>query len=164
MKAVLQRVAGASVEVDGVVIGRIGLGPGDRSERGKGLVVLLCAEQGDTDRDSEYLAQKTAELRIFADEQGKMNKSVTEVNGSILVISQFTLAAQWRKGRRPGFTNAAAPAEGNRLYEHFIEQLRGRGVLVETGSFGADMLVSLVNDGPVTLILENQFAAAALAE
>jgi len=135
----------------------IGSGAGDFSAAGKGLVVLLGVEQGDTDKDSEYLAQKTVDLRIFADDEGKMNKSVIEVGGSILVISQFTLAADWRKGRRPGFTRAAAPQEGERLYEHFAGQLRARGVRVETGSFGADMKVALVNDGPVTLILENQF-------
>lgn len=158
MKALLQRVAGAEVTIDGRVVGCIGSGPGDFSDAGKGLVVLLGVEQGDTEKDSVYLAQKTVELRIFADEQGKMNKSVSEVGGSILVISQFTLAAEWRKGRRPGFTRAASPAEGERLYEHFVAQIRGHGVHVETGRFGADMKVSLLNDGPVTLILENQFA------
>jgi D-tyrosyl-tRNA(Tyr) deacylase len=158
MKAVLQRVAGASVSISGEVSARIGSGPGDYSEPGKGLVVLLGVEQGDTEQDSEYLAQKTVELRIFADDLGKMNRSVQEVGGSILVISQFTLAASWRKGRRPGFTKAAPPDEGKRLYEHFVAQLRKQGVPVETGSFGANMQVALVNDGPVTLILENQFA------
>ncbi|MGH9553715.1 MAG: D-aminoacyl-tRNA deacylase [Terriglobales bacterium] len=161
MKAVLQRVGGACVKVDGQVIGSIGSGPEDMSDDGKGLVVLLGVEQGDTERDSEYLAQKTAELRIFADEEGKMNRSVTEIGGAVLVISQFTLAADWRKGRRPGFTKAAAPAEGERLYEHFVGQLRKLGLRVETGSFGANMQVSFTNDGPVTLLLENQFAAAA---
>ncbi|HEY9775493.1 MAG TPA: D-aminoacyl-tRNA deacylase [Planktothrix sp.] len=158
MKAVLQRVAGASVVVEGETIGKIGCGPGDRSSTGAGLVVLLGVEQGDCQKDSEYLAQKTVELRIFADEQGKMNKSVQEVGGSILCISQFTLLADWKKGRRPGFSKAAPPAEGNRLYEHFVAQLRNHGVHVETGSFGAHMEVALVNDGPVTLILEYQSA------
>lgn len=151
-------MAGASVSVDGLIIGRIGLGAGDFSERGKGLLVLLGVECGDSERDSEYLAQKTVELRIFPDQQGKMNRSVLEVGGSILVISQFTLAAEWRKGRRPGFTKAAPPEEGSRLYEHFVAQLRKHGAHVETGLFGADMKVALVNDGPVTLILENRFA------
>jgi len=158
MKAVLQRAAGASVTVDGTVIGKIGTGPGDFTDGGKGLVVLLGVEQGDTDKDSEFLAQKTVDLRIFADAEGKMNLSIAEVGGTVLVISQFTLAADWRKGRRPGFTRAAAPQEGERLYEHFVAQLRARGMKVETGSFGADMKVALVNDGPVTLLLENQFA------
>jgi D-tyrosyl-tRNA(Tyr) deacylase len=162
MKAVLQRVAGASVTVDGTVLGKIGTGPGDFSDSGKGLVVLLGVERGDTDKDSEYLAQKTVDLRIFADADGKMNLSLSEVGGTILVISQFTLAADWRKGRRPGFTRAAAPEEGERLYEHFLAQLRARGVKVEKGSFGADMKVALLNDGPVTLLLENQFAAMAV--
>jgi D-tyrosyl-tRNA(Tyr) deacylase len=154
MKAVLQRVRGASVSVDGAVIGQIGTGPGDESARG--LVVLLGVEQGDLDQDSVYLAQKTADLRIFADEAGKMNLSVLEVGGSILVISQFTLIADWRKGRRPGFTRAAGPQEGERLYLHYCDQLRKVGLKVETGSFGAEMKVALVNDGPVTLLLESR--------
>lgn len=159
MKAVLQRVAGASVSIGGMVTARIGLGPGDYSERGAGLVILLGVEQGDTEKDAEYLAQKAVDLRIFQDSDGKMNMSVKDVGGSILVISQFTLLADWRKGRRPGFTRAAAPEEGNRLYEYFVAELRKLGVYVETGTFGADMQVSLVNDGPVTILLENQFAS-----
>lgn len=159
MKAVLQRVAGASVSIGGMVTARIGLGPGDFSERGRGLLVLLGVEQGDTEKDAEYLAQKTAELRIFQDKDGKMNKSVMDVGGSILVVSQFTLLADWRKGRRPGFSRAAAPDEGNRLYEYFVAELRKIGVYVETGTFGADMEVALVNDGPVTILLENQFGS-----
>lgn len=144
--------------VDGVVIGKIGSGPGDMSLDGKGLVVLLGVEQNDSEKDSSYLAQKTAEIRIFADEEGKMNKSVSDFSGTVLVISQFTLLADWRKGRRPGFTKAAPPSEGERLYEHFVGELRRLGLRVETGKFGAHMEVALMNDGPVTLILENQFA------
>jgi len=158
MKAVLQRVAGASVSVNDEIIGRVGSGAGDFSAQGVGFMILLGVEVGDSDKDSEYLAQKTVDLRIFNDEQGKMNRSILDVNGSILVISQFTLAADWRKGRRPGFTKAAPPDEGKRLYEHFVGQLRKHGVHVEMGSFGAEMKVALVNDGPVTLLLENQFS------
>ncbi len=156
MKAVLQRVKGASVTVDGAVIGKIGTGPGD--PQGTGLVVLLGVEEGDLDKDSAYLAQKTADLRIFADNEGKMNLSIKDAGGSVLVISQFTLIADWRKGRRPGFSRAAAPAEGERLYEHYVQQLRSAGLHVETGSFGADMAVALVNDGPVTLLLESRMS------
>lgn len=159
MKAVLQRVAGAEVRVEGVVVGAVGKGPGDMGESGKGLVILLGVEQGDTEKDSAYLAQKTAELRIFADQEGKMNLSLQDVKGTVLVISQFTLLADWRKGRRPGFTKAAAPQEGERLYLHFCEQLRAAGLDVAKGVFGAHMEVSLLNDGPVTLILENKSAA-----
>ncbi len=157
MKAVLQRVSSASVKVDGQVIGSIG----SEHDSGRGLVILLGVEQGDTEKDSSYLAQKSIDLRIFADEEGKMNKSIVDVGGSILVISQFTLIADWKKGRRPSFIRAAAPALGNELYLHFIGELRRLGVTVETGQFGADMKVSLVNDGPVTMILENQFASTA---
>lgn len=149
MKAVLQRVSQGSVSVDGKVIGQIG----------RGLVILLGVEQGDSERDSSYLAQKSAELRIFADDEGKMNRSVKDVGGSALVISQFTLLADWRKGRRPGFTRAAAPADGERLYLHFAEQLKSLDVPVALGIFGAHMEIALVNDGPVTLILENQARA-----
>ncbi|HEY9868341.1 MAG TPA: D-aminoacyl-tRNA deacylase [Candidatus Obscuribacterales bacterium] len=147
MKAVLQRVSRGSVTVDGRVVGAIGTG----------LVILVGVEQGDTEKDSAYLAQKCAELRIFADDEGRMNRSIKEVGGAALVVSQFTLIADWRKGRRPGFTRAASPAEGERLYLHFADELRRCGVPVETGIFGAHMDVELVNDGPVTLLLENQF-------
>ena len=150
MKAVLQRVSQAQVSVESRVVGAI--------ERG--LMILLGVEQGDLEKDSEYLAQKAAELRIFADQDGKMNLSLKEVRGSVLVVSQFTLIADWRKGRRPGFTRAAPPGEGERLYLHFADQLRTEGVKVETGIFGAHMEVSLVNDGPVTLLLESSFASA----
>lgn len=156
MKAVLQRVSAASVTVDGSVIGRIGA---ETEQDGPhGLLVLLGVEQGDLEKDSIYLAQKTAELRIFADQEGKMNLSLLEVGGSVLVISQFTLIADWRKGRRPGFTRAAPPQEGERLYLHYVEQLRKAGLHVETGCFGADMKVALVNDGPVTLLLESRLS------
>lgn len=147
MKAVLQRVSRGSVTVDGRIVGKVGVG----------LVVLVGVEQGDTPRDATYLAEKTAELRIFADETGKMNRSIKEVNGQALVISQFTLLADWRKGRRPGFTKAARPEEGERLYLHYADELRRLGVPVELGVFGAHMEVELVNDGPVTLLLENRF-------
>lgn len=154
MKAVLQRVSGASVSVDGADVARFD---------GPGLLILLGVEQGDTEEDSVYLAQKSAELRIFADENGKMNLSLIEIGGSCIVVSQFTLLADWRKGRRPGFTKAASPAEGERLYLHFVEQMRQRGITVGTGVFGAQMMVSLVNDGPVTLVLENKSADVSLA-
>jgi D-tyrosyl-tRNA(Tyr) deacylase len=147
MKAVLQRVSSASVTVDGNVVGEID----------KGFMILLGVEQGDSDRDADFLSQKTAELRVFADEAGKMNLSIKEVSGSVLLISQFTLLADWRKGRRPGFTRAASPAEGQRLYEYFGKCLETAGLPVQYGIFGADMKVSLTNDGPVTLLLENQF-------
>lgn len=154
MKTVLQRVSRASVTVDGRIVGSID---------GSGLMILIGVEQGDTEKDSVYLAQKSTELRIFNDEAGKMNLSLMDVGGGCLVVSQFTLAADWRKGRRPGFSRAAAPAEGERLYLHFVEQLKSLGVKkVETGVFGADMKVELVNDGPVTMLLENQSAQTAV--
>ena len=150
MKAVLQRVCRARVTVDGQIVGAVD---------GWGFMILLGVEQGDTEKDSSYLAQKSTELRIFNDQAGKMNLSLMDVEGGCLVVSQFTLAAEWRKGRRPGFTRAAAPAEGERLYLHFVEQLKGLGVKnVQTGVFGADMKVELVNDGPVTMLLENRFS------
>lgn len=148
MKAVLQRVSKASVTVDGNIVGSIG----------KGLMILVGVEQGDSERDSTFLARKSAEMRIFPDQEGKMNLSLTDVSGQALVISQFTLIADWKKGRRPSFIKAAPPAEGSRLYEHFAQELRGIGVHVETGVFGAHMDVSLVNDGPVTMLLEYQSA------
>lgn len=149
MKAVLQRVSQASVSVGGQQVASIG----------PGLMILLGVEQGDSEGDSEYLAQKAADMRIFADENSKMNKSVKEIEGRVLLISQFTLFADWRKGRRPGFTRAASPPEGERLYLHFAESLKKQGLVVEQGIFGADMKVSLTNDGPVTIIMESQASA-----
>ena len=141
MITVLQRVSEASVRVDGEVIGQIG----------QGLLVLLCAEQGDTDAVADKLLAKILKLRIFADDAGKMNRSVQDVGGGLLVVSQFTLAADVAGGNRPSFTQAAKPDEGRRLYEHFVAQARAAHPVVQTGQFAADMKVSLVNDGPVTL-------------
>lgn len=168
MKAVLQRVSSASVSIDGRVVGALASAPPredaaqavNKHQRARGLMILFGVGQGDTEKDSTYIAQKIVDLRIFADEQGKMNRSLMDIGGSILVVSQFTLYADWKSGRRPGFSGAAAPAEGKRLYEHFVGELRRLGVPVETGEFGADMEVSLVNDGPVTLLIEHQFAQA----
>ncbi len=140
MRAVLQRVSRAQVSVERQVVGRCGAG----------LMILVCAMQGDTDDQPAKLAAKVAKMRIFKDDQGKMNLSVRDVGGSALVISQFTLAADLR-GNRPGFSTAAPPAEGERLYEAFAAALAAEGVPVETGIFGADMAVDLVNDGPVTI-------------
>lgn len=144
MKAVLQRVSEARVRVDGEVIGDIG----------PGLLILVCAMQGDAEANAEKLASKVTKCRIFQDEAGKMNLSVQDIGGSVLVVSQFTLAADTASGNRPGFSRAAAPAEGERLYEFFTDRLRDLGVAVETGRFGADMKVSLVNDGPVTIPMD----------
>ena len=141
MIALLQRVSEASVRVEGQVIGRI-----DR-----GLLVLLCAEQGDTDAVADKLLAKILKLRIFADDAGKMNRSVQDVAGGLLVVSQFTLAADVAGGNRPSFTQAAKPDEGRRLYEHFVAQARAAHPVVQTGQFAADMKVALVNDGPVTI-------------
>lgn len=132
--------------VDGQVVGRIG----------RGLLVLLGVEQEDTDADARYLCDKTVELRIFVDDQGKMNRSLLDVGGGMLVVSQFTLLGDCRKGRRPRFVQAASPEEGNRLYELFVECVAARGVQVETGTFRAHMDVALVNDGPVTLLLDSK--------
>jgi len=139
--ALLQRVREASVHVEGAVIGQIG----------QGLLVLLCAEQGDTDALADKLLAKVLKLRIFADEAGKMNRSVQDVGGGLLVVSQFTLAADVAGGNRPSFTQAARPDEGRRLYDHFVAQARLAHPLVQTGQFAADMQVALVNDGPVTI-------------
>ena len=141
MITVLQRVSEACVRVDGEVVGQIG----------HGLLVLLCAEQGDTDAVADRLLAKILKLRIFSDEAGKMNRSVQDVGGGLLVVSQFTLAADVAGGNRPGFTQAAVPAEGRRLYEYFVGQARAAHPVVQTGRFAADMKVSLVNDGPVTI-------------
>ncbi|MDD9724412.1 D-aminoacyl-tRNA deacylase [Roseovarius sp. SK2] len=144
MRALIQRVSEAEVRVEGAVIGAIG----------PGLLILVCAMQGDGDAQADALAAKVAKLRIFKDEAGKMNRSVRDMGGGALVVSQFTLAADTPRGTRPGFSQAAAPEEGRRLYERFAEALAGQGVPVETGRFGADMQVGLVNDGPVTIWLE----------
>jgi D-tyrosyl-tRNA(Tyr) deacylase len=123
-------------------------------EIGPGLLVLVCAMQGDTEAAGAQLAAKIAKLRIFKDDAGKMNRSVLESGGAALVVSQFTLAADARRGNRPGFSDAAAPAEGERLYEGFAKALRAQRVEVATGKFGADMQVALVNDGPVTIWID----------
>lgn len=144
MRAVVQRVSEASVRVDGKVIG----------ETGPGLMILVCAMGGDTEAEAEKLAAKIAKLRIFNDEAGKMNRSLLDTGGGALVVSQFTLPGDTSRGNRPGFSSAAPPAEGERLYEHFAKALAALGPHVETGQFGADMKVSLTNDGPVTLWVE----------
>ncbi len=144
MKALLQRVSEASVEVDGQVVGAIG----------PGLLVLLGVEAGDGAPQADRLARKVAALRIFEDEAGKMNRSVLEVGGSLLVVSQFTLLADLRKGNRPSFIAAAPPEVAVPMYEHFCANLRAQGLPVATGRFGARMAVRLVNDGPVTIWLD----------
>jgi len=147
LKAVIQRVTRASVEVEGKIVGQI---------RG-GLVVLLGVARGDTETDASYLVKKIPALRIFDDENGKMNRSLAEIGGGVLAISQFTLVGDTRKGRRPGFDQAADPPVAQHLYEHFIRQLRETTDLtVETGVFGARMKVELLNDGPVTFILDSR--------
>ena len=144
MRALLQRVTNARVEVDGATIG----------QTGPGLLILVCAMQGDTVAEAEKLATKIHKLRIFRDAAGKMNMALKDTGGSALVVSQFTLAADTRSGNRPGFSTAAPPAEGERLYQPFADSLRGMGVAVDTGQFGAEMAVHLVNDGPVTIWLD----------
>ena len=143
MKAVLQRVAEARVVVNGDTVGQI--------ERG--LLVLVCAERGDSPAQADKLLAKLLKLRIFADDAGKMNRSVQDVAGGLLIVSQFTLAADVSGGNRPSFTGAAAPDEGRRLYDYFVAQARKLHSQVETGQFAADMQVHLVNDGPVTIPL-----------
>lgn len=144
MKALIQRVRGAKVEVEGAIIGQIE----------SGLLVLLGVTHDDQVENMKKLADKLVSLRIFEDGQGKMNRSVGESGGSILVVSQFTLYGDCRKGNRPSFIQAAEPKRANALYELFIKELKLRGLKVESGSFGADMQVSLTNDGPVTFMLE----------
>lgn len=144
MKAVLQRVSEARVAVEGEVIGEIG----------QGLLVLLCAERGDTEAIADKLLAKMLKLRIFADEAGKMNRSLQDIGGGLLLVSQFTLAADTSGGNRPSFGQAAAPDEGRRLYDHFVAQARAAHPLVQTGRFAADMQVQLVNDGPVTIPMQ----------
>jgi D-tyrosyl-tRNA(Tyr) deacylase len=144
VKVLLQRVSRAAVRVDGSVVGEIG----------QGLLIFLGVEQGDGEADADYLADKSAELRIFRDDEGKMNRSVEEAGGGVLVVSQFTLAAATRRGRRPSYSRAAAPESAIPLYERFAERLRRRGIEVAEGVFQAMMDVELVNDGPVTILLD----------
>jgi D-tyrosyl-tRNA(Tyr) deacylase len=146
MRALIQRVTEAAVRVDGQTIG----------QTGPGLLILVCAMQGDGTAQAEALAAKISKLRIFQDEAGKMNRSVIDTHGSALVVSQFTLAADTSRGNRPGFSTAAPPAEGERLYRHFADQMTRIGIPTETGQFGADMKVSLVNDGPVTIWIDTE--------
>jgi len=141
--SLIQRVSQAHVEVASVTIGEIG----------PGLLVLVCAEQGDTEAQADKLLAKLLKLRIFSDEAGKMNRSVQDIGGGLLLVSQFTLAADTTGGNRPSFTNAAGPDEGRRLYEYFVERARASHPLVQTGEFAADMKVHVVNDGPVTIPL-----------
>ncbi|BCS52161.1 D-aminoacyl-tRNA deacylase [Geobacter sp. SVR] len=144
MKAVIQRVTSASVAVNGEIVGRIG----------RGILVLLGIEKGDREEQADWLAEKIVTLRIFEDEAGKMNLSLLDICGELLAVSQFTLAGNCAKGRRPSFDTAAPPEEGKRLYDYFVEAARRLGLPVATGIFQADMQVSLVNDGPVTFILQ----------
>lgn len=144
MRAVVQRVAGARVEVEGQIVGEIG----------RGLLVLLGIAKGDTEREAEWMAQKIAGLRLFEDADGKMNLGLEEAGGAVLMVSQFTLLGDCRKGRRPSFTEAAPPEEADRLYQLVVGKMRATGVRVETGVFQAHMQVHLTNDGPVTLLLD----------
>ncbi len=147
MKALVQRVSEGSVAVGGKTVGSIG----------KGLVILFGAGRGDTEKDVAYLAEKCANLRIFCDEAGKMNLSLLDIGGEALVISQFTLYGDCRKGRRPGFSDAADPVEAEQFYEHFLERLREQKIRkIQCGCFGAAMKVKIFNDGPVTFLLESR--------
>ena len=146
MKALLQRVNKASVSVAGEDVGRIG----------RGLVVFLGVANGDTERDAQYLVQKITNLRIFADAEERFNLSVLDIAGELLLVSQFTLLADTRKGRRPSFTGAAPPAEAEKLFQHFVEKARATGLKVETGRFQQYMRVEIHNDGPVTIMLDSR--------
>lgn len=143
MQALLQRVSEASVTVDHALVGQID----------QGLLVLLCAEHGDTEISSARMLEKILKLRIFADENGKMNRSIQDIRGALLIVSQFTLAADTTKGTRPSFGRAAAPEQARQFYDSFVEQARQTGLHIQTGIFAADMKVALVNDGPVTIPL-----------
>ena len=144
MKGLIQRVSQASVEVEGEIVGRIG----------PGILLLLGVEKDDTAARADRLLQKVLNYRIFSDDEGKMNRSLQDVEGGLLVVSQFTLVADTRKGLRPSFSAGAAPADGERLYQHFVQQARSQWAQVATGVYGADMKVALINDGPVTFLLE----------
>lgn len=146
MRAVVQRVKEASVRIDGAVVGAIG----------GGLLVLLGVDENDSEQDVRYIADKVAELRIFRDEAGKFNRSVEDVGGAVLVVSQFTLHGDCRRGRRPSFTRAARPEKAIPMYEAVVSALRARGLVTATGEFGAMMDVHLINDGPVTLLLDSE--------
>jgi len=146
MRAVIQRVSEASVIINGETVGEIR----------QGLVVLLGVARGDSSRDALFLAEKTSGLRIFEDQHGKMNLSVEDVSGSVLVVSQFTLLGDCRKGRRPGFADAAEPEIADRLYKEYVEIMQRRGINVATGIFRAEMRVGLINDGPVTILLDSR--------
>jgi D-tyrosyl-tRNA(Tyr) deacylase len=146
MKALLQRVTTALVSLGDEEVGRVG----------RGLVVFLGVASGDTEKDAQYLAQKIANLRIFSDEEGKFNLSALDINGELLLVSQFTLLADTRKGRRPSFIQAAPPAQAEELFEYFVEQTRATGLKVETGRFQQYMQVEIHNDGPVTILLESK--------
>ncbi len=146
MRAVIQRVKHSFVSVENQTVGEIG----------NGLLVFLGVAKKDGDQDADYLADKITNLRIFEDDKGKMNRSLLETSGEMLVVSQFTLLGDCRKGRRPSFINAAGPVEANALYERFVSLVRQKGISVQTGKFQAMMAVSLINDGPVTLILESR--------
>jgi len=146
MIALLQRVSEASVVIDGTAVGAIN----------KGLLILIGVFQNDDESDAQYLARKSAELRIFGDEEDKMNLSLKDINGDALVVSQFTLCGDVRKGRRPSFTHAASPEKGEQLYDYFMKQLQEIGIPVQSGQFGAMMDVNLTNDGPVTFVLDSK--------
>ena len=146
MKAVIQRVKNASVSVEGNIVSRINTG----------MLILFCVEKGDTDKEMEWMAKKVSDLRIFSDENDKMNRSIQDINGEILVVSQFTLAADCKKGTRPSFDNAENPQKAKQIYEKFVCLLKAKGLSVKTGVFAAMMYISLVNDGPVTFVLEKR--------
>lgn len=145
MRAVVQRVTSASVSVDNEVIGQIN----------HGFMVLLGVMQGDTEDDAAYITDKIVNLRVFSDDEGKMNRSLLDVGGALLLVSQFTLAGDARKGRRPSFSRAESPEAAQRMIEGMVSKFKSQGISVATGSFGADMQVSLVNDGPVTILLDS---------